>query len=344
MNYRSLADMNDTIVRHYHMLPQNIDLVVGIPRSGLMPANLLSLVANIPLTDLDSFLDGRVHSSGTTKQHSGLGRNLAEMRRILILDDSINSGNAMRRARQRVADSGIGDRTGAEILFGAVYGIRADHPEADFVLELVPQPRIFQWNFMHHAVLEKSCVDIDGLLCLDPTDEQNDDGEAYRRFLAEAAPLHMTSRHLGHIVTSRLEKYRAETEAWLQKQGIEYGKLVMLDLPSAAERRRLGAHGSFKAEFYRNSDAVLFIESEHGQAETISRQSGKPVLCIETQQIHLPDSLSPIAVRQRIRNLPTRMKQHRHSAGQRAKDIARGVLGDDGYQMLKRLMRPQAKG
>ena len=148
---------------------------------------------------------------------------------------------------------------------------------------------------MHHVVMEESCVDIDRVLCLDPTGQQNDDGEAYRRFLSEALPLHATSRRIGYLVTSRLEKYRHLTEAWLKAQGIEYGRLVMLDLPSAAERRRLGAHGSFKAEFYRKSDATLFIESEHEQAEMIARLSGKPVLCIETNRIHLPDSLSPVA-------------------------------------------------
>lgn len=44
--------MNDTIVRNLHRLPRDIDLVVGIPRSGLLAANLLSLAANIPMADL----------------------------------------------------------------------------------------------------------------------------------------------------------------------------------------------------------------------------------------------------------------------------------------------------
>lgn len=197
---------------------------------------------------------------------------------------------------------------------------------------------------MHHVVMEESCVDIDRVLCLDPTGQQNDDGEAYRRFLSEALPLHATSRRIGYLVTSRLEKYRHLTEAWLKAQGIEYGRLVMLDLPSAAERRRLGAHGSFKAEFYRKSDATLFIESEHEQAEMIARLSGKPVLCIETNRIHLPDSLSPVAIRQQMRNMPSRLRRQGGSAGQRAKGLARAVLGESGYLTLKKLVRPQAKG
>ena len=41
MNYRSLADMYDAITMGLGRLPDNIDLIVGVPRSGLIPANFL---------------------------------------------------------------------------------------------------------------------------------------------------------------------------------------------------------------------------------------------------------------------------------------------------------------
>ena len=40
IEYRSIADMNNIIVKNLQKLPHDIDLVVGIPRSGLLPANL----------------------------------------------------------------------------------------------------------------------------------------------------------------------------------------------------------------------------------------------------------------------------------------------------------------
>ena len=52
MHYRSISDMNDAIVRNLHRLPRDIDLVVGVPRSGILAATLLSLTANIPMADL----------------------------------------------------------------------------------------------------------------------------------------------------------------------------------------------------------------------------------------------------------------------------------------------------
>src|SRR4051812_42153210 len=104
MHYRSVADLNTTIIRGFYRLPRDLDLVVGVPRSGLLAANLVSLAANVPITDLDSFIAGRIFSSGSTKRGPVI-RAASEMRKVLVLDDSINSGAAMRDARAKIADA-----------------------------------------------------------------------------------------------------------------------------------------------------------------------------------------------------------------------------------------------
>lgn len=335
MHYRSIADMNDAIVRNIHRLPKDIDLVVGIPRSGLLAANLFCLVTNIPLTDLDSFLEGRIFSSGnSSKRRSALDMNLTQMRRILVLDDSIRSGKAMRAARKRMNDAGL---TSSKIIFSAIFGTQKEHPETDFVFEVVPDPRVFQWNLMHHIILKNSCVDIDGVLCIDPTKDENDDGTSYQKFLAEALTLHVPTQRIGTLVTSRLEKYRAQTEDWLSRNNIQYEKLIMLDLPSKAERQRLGVHGTFKGEIYKSSDARLFIESEPAQAEKIAEISGKPVFCVETQQMISPDNLSAAALQQRMRNVQSRLRQG--SKFDKAKRLAKNILGEKNYLRLKKVAR-----
>jgi uncharacterized HAD superfamily protein/hypoxanthine phosphoribosyltransferase len=322
MNYRSISDMNSTILKNIDRIPRDLDLVVGIPRSGLLAANLLALLCNIRLTDLDSYLDGRTYTSGTTKAAS-MRQPGPGPRKVLILDDSINFGEAITAARRRVAEANIGD----EVNFAAVYGNTASCAEADIVFEVVPQPRLFQWNFMHHVALERACVDIDGVLCHDPTEDENDDGSAYLRFLAEARPLYSPSRTIGTLVTSRLEKYRPQTEAWLEARGLTYRELVMLDLPSKVERQRMGAHGTFKADYYRKSHSDIFIESENGQAMTIARLSGKPVLCLQTHTLINP-SLGAV--------LSSLTKAGSHAQGLTAvKRAARTVLGSTRYEALK---------
>lgn len=339
MNYRSISDMNDAIVSNLHRLPRDIDLVVGVPRSGVLAATLVSLAANIPMTDLDSFLEGRIYTSGITKRRAALDRKASEMRKVLVVDDSIAGGNAMRDAQARIEAAGIE----GDFSYAAVFGLEPEHPETDLVFEVVLHPRMFQWNFMHHRFLAQCCVDIDGVLCLDPTEAENDDGPAYEKFLAEARPLHAPTHRIGWLVTSRLEKYRALTEAWLARNGIQYDQLIMLDLPSKEERQRLGAHGSFKADFYRKSNAILFIESEHAQALRITELSGKPVLCVETHIVSFPDALSLPALGQAARNLPARLRQINSQQGRKstAKALARALLGARGYESLKnRVKRP----
>jgi uncharacterized HAD superfamily protein/hypoxanthine phosphoribosyltransferase len=327
MNYRSIADLNATLLANMHRLPAPPDLIVGVPRSGLLAANLLALAANLPLTDIDSYVEGRVYGTGSTKQPAGRPRAPGARRRVLVLDDSINSGAAMSEARAKVAAAGSDD----EVTFAAVYGSDREHPEADLVFEWVPLPRMFQWNVMHHKFLAQACVDIDGVLCLDPVEEENDDGPAYLAFLREAKPLYGPTRRIGTLVTSRLEKYRAETEAWLAANGIAYDELVMLDLPDKATRQRLGVHGSFKAEHYRKSDAIIFIESEARQAEHIARLSGKPVLCLETHRLVTPELADVIS---RMRHEPAR------NGKLALKMLARSVLGQDRYEKLRRRVVP----
>ncbi len=67
MNCHSISDPNLTILKNMHRLPCDLDLVVGVPRSGLLAANLFSLMADISLSVLDSYAEGRVYTLGITK-------------------------------------------------------------------------------------------------------------------------------------------------------------------------------------------------------------------------------------------------------------------------------------
>lgn len=326
MNYRSIADLNVTIERHLHRFPADVDLVIGVPRSGLLAAAMLALAINVPFSDVEGFVAGRVLATGRTRRRDAFNKALAEMRTIVVLDDSISTGGSMADARATL-ESAYPDKN---FVFAAAYGTRPVHAEADLVLEVVRHPRLFQWNLFHHDLLDQCCVDIDGVLCLDPTTQENDDGAAYLRFMIEAQRKFIPTKKVGYLVTNRLEKYRAETEEWLARQNVMYRELVMLDLPSKAERIRLAPHGRFKGEFYRNSDALLFIESEVRQARQIAQVSGKPVLCTENQQVYMPDAISVEALERRVSAL-TRFAR----GGVPLKRFVRQMLGHTMYSKIK---------
>lgn len=327
MNYRSIADLHHDLMSGLHLIPSDVDLIVGIPRSGLLAANMLALLLNLPLADIEGFSEGRLLSSGTSRRRSALDLRFDNVRHVLVLDDSIYTGRALRDARLKLAH--LTDRV--KITYAAVY----DADEVDIgdtiTFKRVPMPRVFQWNLMGHSVLHRSCVDIDGVLCADPTETENDDGVAYVEFLLKAKRLAAPTERIAHLVTSRLEKYRPETEQWLARHGVEYDKLIMLDLPSAAERRAAGNHGRFKGEYYRKSDAILFIESEPWQAVEIARISGKDVLCTGDQQVYKPDSLSPVRLYQAVRQSDFR------SFSRRVRSAAKKVLGPRQIDWVKQV-------
>ena len=175
------------------------------------------------------------------------------------------------------------------MLYMAAYCTPFSRNKIDIYCKELPLPRIFEWNVMHSWILKKSCVDIDGVLCPDPTEIQNDDGERYIRFIEETPPMYLPRHPINTLVTNRLEKYRSSTEKWLSKHGIIYDSLVMLNLPSKQDRMMSKAnHGEHKAKVFRKSDCVLFIESCHHQAQGIVKLSGKSVLSIEKQVILNP--------------------------------------------------------
>lgn len=325
MEYRSVADLHNTIIRNLHRVPRDIDLVVGIPRSGLLAGTMMALAMNLPLADVEGFLSRRILATGRTRARAQFRRDFADLKTVLVVDDSLRTGGSMLEARQRLTS----ERPDVRFVFCAIYGQFKAHEGVDLVLEVVPLPRVFEWNVLHHSVLERSCVDIDGVLCVDPTEQENDDGVAYEKFLLNATSLHTPTRRIGYLVTSRLEKYRKQTEAWLRDRDIAYDELIMLDLPSKAERQRQGSHASFKGETYKRLESPLFIESDIRQAPQIARISGKPVLCLETREMVMPDGFSRAAMAQSLKHFPRR-------APQRLRRIARELLGDSLYGQLKR--------
>ncbi len=285
MNYRSLSHLSQLSTECAGKIPNDIDLVVGIPRSGMLVASIIALKQNLPLTDLYSFLRNDDLKKGTTRtyKHAELVKP-QDAKKILLVDDSISSAKSMFAAVEQVKAIYARD-----VVTMAVFAERHNQHLVDMHLELVEQPRVFEWNIMHHEFLKHACLDIDGVLCVDPDVMQNDDGPKYRDFLACTRPLFIPSVKVAHLVTSRLEKYRAETEEWLQRNGVEYGALHMLDLPTAEERRRLSIHAKFKAEVYAKHPLTrLFVESEEKQAHEIMKLSGKPVYCIETNEMYVP--------------------------------------------------------
>ncbi|MDR0569418.1 MAG: hypothetical protein LBG87_09470 [Spirochaetaceae bacterium] len=241
----------------------------------MIPAYMIGFALNTKVCSLDEFINGTPISHGQRSVKDTVSH-------VLVVDDSFASGNAMKQTRAKIEQA----RTEYRITYCAVYIIPGKEKEIDLWLTKLASPRLFQWNYVNHPIIGRACFDIDGVLCIDPSEKQNDDGEKYRQFILEAKPLYIPHYTIYALVTSRLEKYRKETETWLARHNVKYDHLYMLDLPSKEERIRLQMHGKYKAEVYAKlKDAILFYESEERQANEIARITKKAVFCVETDEL-----------------------------------------------------------
>jgi len=285
MNYKSFADLSIDINNNLFKLNnEGYDLIVGIPRSGMIPAYMIGLYLNVHVTSLDSFVKNDELTSGVSRNTRKPLVFARDAKRVLLVDDSIVTGEAIQLALAKIPDD-----MKASITTCAIYSDKKNKPDIDIYLEHVKRPRVFEWNIFHSRIIKNACLDIDGVLCIDPKAHENDDGDNYIHFILNAKPFHIPSTKVKAIVTSRLEKYRAQTEQWLQDHNVKYDELIMLDLPSREQRQQLGVHAKHKADYYSKSGLELFVESAPAQALAIMNATGKPVFCTANNQMYAPN-------------------------------------------------------
>lgn len=267
--------MDRAIVQNLWKIDRSkFDVVVGIPRSGMIPASIIATYLQMPLATLEGYIAGIVHGRS--------GRPTEARERILLVDDTSNKGGAMARAVKLL--NGKARHITRCAVFGP-YQVPIPKHIIDVWFEDCHGPRGFAWNLWKHARLRRWAFDFDGVFCRDPTREENDDGPRYRRFLLNAEPLFLPTREIGHIITCRLEKYRPECEDWLARHGIQHSGLHMMQYETKAERMEHGGRGQWKAERLIETGADMMIESCPKQAKIIHRETGLPVWCIGTQSL-----------------------------------------------------------
>lgn len=287
LTFKSYEDLIKDIKQNISVFSShNFDLVIGIPRSGMIPAYLVSAFLNIDCCDVDSFILNKSLQRGITRKTKGNLELPQEAKKILLLDDSIYSGESMLSILKKIPVP-FHER----ITKGAIYTSGNGKNIADvFVMNLVGK-KLFEWGIYHNSIISNTCFDLDGVLCEDCTIEQNDDGEKYIDFIKNASPLFVPTGQIFAIITNRLEKYRQETESWLKKHNVDYKQLIMLNLPDKASREKIDGGIDHKGKLYRKMPAELFIESSYNQAVSIAKTSGKPVYCVD-ENIFLTPKLS----------------------------------------------------
>lgn len=287
MNFVSFRDLHNDIAKFSGRLPSDIDMIAGVPRSGLLVATLLGLHRNIAVCSLDDLLSGRHKDMLGLRRNFEHGYRSKKRNRILVIDDSLSSGATVEESKKRIREAKVTEPVSFAVLY-----MNPDR-EADNMVDhyhrLVPHKRIFEWNVFHsQSTLGRSCVDIDGVLCYDPPSSLDEltNEKGYADYVIRAPLKVAPSAKIACLVTSRLPKWRKVTERWLNRHGIRADKLVMSPCNTIQERRSKKIYAKPKAAVYKKQDFDLFIESSAKQAKQISDITGKPVLCVDEMRMY----------------------------------------------------------
>ena len=273
----SYSDLHSLIQRNLWQIPNTVDLVIGIPRSGLMPASHIATSLNLPLQTLNE-----VSKKLSTKQLftiRGIWQS-EKPKHVLIVDDTSNTGLRMSQALELISNRWCG----VEVTTLAICSARNSGFSPDIAFTNSVTPRVFAWNmFNHDEMTSRIAVDLDGILCVDPANYQNDDGENYLSFIREAELKIKPIKQVRAIITGRLEKYRSETQEWLFTNSISCLELFMNDAPNAHYRRNekfergalvVDQISDFKSRILSTLNPPLFVESNKNQAWNVHKITG----------------------------------------------------------------------
>lgn len=291
--FLTLDDLNAATLALAEKLPP-IRGVAGVPVSGMLCAPILATLLHVPLYEASVEFGLRRCSRG----RRGVTRKVDESLPLLIVDDTISSGQSLSELRGKLyGESNL------------IYAVAIAHPpsasKVDFYGRLYAEPHFLEWNLANAAYIRTLgapnhshgsgiMLDFDGVLCPDPAhyDEETEEGrKAYLQWIAEAPLGTFVPRMLAvpDIVSYRCEYTREASEAWLAKHGIKYERLHLWGNPAekpamqAASRTWEASH--WKGKIYRESKCGLFVESDDRQSRDIADFANKPVLCWSSKNL-----------------------------------------------------------
>jgi len=252
-------------------LPQDYDVIVGIPRSGLIVASIIACRLGKPLTTPDKMLNAE-YWLPTKDQTIKIGN----IRNVLLVDDATGRGETMHTFYWQLKNV-FGDSL--NITRASLLVEKRAIDKVDLYYKVLTKGAFFEWNLVH-CERKPLGVDIDGVLCEEPPPEVDADERKYVNFISSARPYIIPQYTIEVIVTNRLERYREITEEWLKRHNVKYKNLIMLDLPSKRFRTQKIMIQN-KVNAIRQFDLYWFWESSWTEAQAIYKTCRIPVLCTD---------------------------------------------------------------
>lgn len=264
VNYRTLNDLNESTIKNIYRIPSTVDLVVAIPRSGMLLGSIIALHLNKQITTVDMLLRGEIIEHGTTRYIEDKNK----YEHLLVVDDTTNTGRTISETKNKL------QHINANITYLCAYVNKHSKQFVDVFFEEIEQPRIFQWNIMHSWFNRNSIYEIDGVLCENINEENNE--IKYIEQIKNAKPKFIPYETIEIICSRRLEKYRDITTQWLDKNKVKYHTLIM-------RKENTQTKYDIYQNVIENNNCQTFFIPEYQQAKIIKNiNPTKNVFCVDT--------------------------------------------------------------
>lgn len=283
---------NDVRANAWKLRKLNLAGIIGIPRSGMLLATLISEELHIGVCSYNEFID----NNGAEYVFYRHGKRPVlheeqQKKTYLVVDDSAWHGSiGSYITALRIIYPNYKFISYVGYLEGPCQDYMPDMYMCDIRKEALADPEhpltLYYYNVIDGYFNFKYMFDIDGVICVNPPPDTNI--EAYEEYLKSPIPLHIPSTPSGNpltFCTYRLEKYRKLTESFLKAQNIPLKDLYMFNAETITERN-IVPPAQYKGFIYKNNDYKLFIESDDNEAREICEVSGKPVYCFETGRLY----------------------------------------------------------
>ena len=282
------ASMMATIIPKFF---PKLSVVCGIPRGGNLPANIISTRLGIPCNTPDLLMQGQYwwttslevpnNRNYRTTEYT-VSKDFSKANILLVDDTSFNRMGTLEKCKQAIYTK----FPNAKVYKSSVYSMWDTKKSLDLYCKIISRNHWFEKDFLIRKIGGMVGADMDGFLCYDPINSIVMNDQAYLEWNGVAVPYMIPYWKIDYVITARLDKYRKQTEKWLDDNNVKYDCLVMQE-----GTKRVGTdHAKYKSEAIakylvgRGKDP-FYIESSTQQAQSIYKYCNTQTFAIETMQL-----------------------------------------------------------
>ena len=263
MLFKSYEIISNCIFNNLYKIPENIDLIVGIDRSGMIIALMIANYLHKKVVSFDEFIDDNF--------------NIDNIKNVLITQDSTANGKRINEIKNQIK---LSNKFYLNIKYIIIYYVNKNilNDINNIALEHFQSSDLMELNFIFNQ-FNLTMYQIQGNLCRKPTQEEIQNQEKYLDYINNVKPYQRPNKQIiSCIITNRPEKYRKQTQEWLKKYNYRYNKLIMMP-------QNINDKIKYKGQIYKNSSEELYISNDEKESIEINKISNKQVLCTQTMQI-----------------------------------------------------------